>query len=210
MSKLADGAMGRTTVETLKHLYLPKPGISIVDVPAMNFLMIDGRGRPGGNGEFQEAMEVLYGICYTLKFMRPKGDAIRELKVMPPEGLWGRDDTKFDPACEEDWVWTLMIMQPAPIDACHVRDACEELRQKKNPGALSRVRFERFAEGLAVQALHVGPYAAESSTIENMYHYAEGQGYKFRGRHHEVYISDPRRTKPERLKTVLRHPIVKA
>jgi hypothetical protein len=129
---------------------------------------------------------------------------------MPSEGLWwmasGGD---FDSEAKDAWCWTLMIMQPDHITKEMFDQAKVELKAKKNPAALSKVRFEAFYEGLSVQIMYIGPYAEEKSTIEKMHRFAEEQGYRLRGKHHEIYIGDPNRTSPERLKTVLRQPVEK-
>jgi len=195
----------------LKHLYQPSAReVVLVDVPRMNFLVIDGRGDPNTSQEFQDAMEVLYGLAYGIKFGLKKQDLGPDYTVMPSEGLWwmasGGD---FDLEAKDAWCWTLMIMQPDHITEEMVDQAKVELKAKKNPPALSKVRFEAFYEGLSVQIMHIGPYAEEKPTIEKMHRFAEEQGYRLCGKHHEVYLSDPNRTSPEKLKTVLRQPVEK-
>ena len=183
----------------------------IVDVPPLNFLMIDGQGYPGTSQEYIEALETLYPLSYTLKFiMKKKG---KDYVVMPLEGLWWAEnmDVFTDTYMEkkDEWLWTSMIMQPDFITQELVDQAIEEVRKKKEPPALDKVRFERYNEGLSVQILYFGSYSDEGPTIERMHQYAEEQGYRLRGKHHEIYLSDPRRTKPERLKTIIRQPIEK-
>ena len=204
--------------EKLKKLYFPSAKeVALVRVPKMNFLMVDGHGDPNSAQEFQDAIGVLYGTCYTLKFMHPKGHPVRDARVQPLEGLWWTCDRRahygyfaleFDAG--KNMCWTAMIMQPAGITRRLVSAAAKELKSKKNPRGLDRLRFEAFAEGLSVQVMHVGPYAEEKPTIERMHRFAEQHGYRLRGKHHEIYLGDPRRTKPERLKTVLRQPVDKA
>ena len=193
----------------LKHLYLPSAKeVVLLDVPRMNFIMIDGRGDPNTSQEFQDAMEVLYGLAYGLKFALKKQGIEPDYTVMPLEGLWWTAGGRaFDMADKDNWEWTLMIMQPDHITEEMVEQAKVELKAKKNPPALGKVRFEAFHEGLSVQIMHIGPYAEEKPTIEKLHRFAEEQGYRRRGKHHELYIGDPNRTKPERLKTVLRQPL---
>lgn len=183
---------------------------SIVEVPSLNFLMIDGKGYPGTSQEYQDAMQTLYPLSYTLKFMiKKKG---KDYVVMPLEGLWWADDmsvfsTDFFEKNKNQWRWTSMIMQPDLITQKMVEEAIEEVKRKKDPPSLSKVRFEAFTEGLSAQILYFGSYSEEGPTIERMHNFIEEKGYELRGKHHEIYLSDPRRTKPERLKTIIRQPI---
>jgi hypothetical protein len=200
----------------LKHLYAPRANrVEIVDVPAFQFLMIDGRLEPGvGPGEspaFEEAVGALYGAAYTLKFMSKlrERNAI-DYPVMALEGLWWGDEGSFDLTRGEPWSWTLMILQPDHVTQAMVRAAVEKAGEKRPNPSLSRLRLERFREGPCVQALHVGPYADEPRTVALMEAHAAEQGYQLHGKHHEIYMSDPRRAKPEKLKTVLRHPVKRA
>jgi hypothetical protein len=194
-----------------KHLYSPSAKeVVLVDVPPMNFLMVDGHGDPNESQPFQEAMEALYSVAYTLKFAS-KADGV-DYTVMPPEGLWWMDDMgEFNMAAKGRWQWTLMIMQPDHITGEMVRKAVEDVREKKSPPALEKLRFERFHEGLAAQIMHIGPYAAEEPTIARMHAWIIAQGYDFHGagKHHEIYLGDPRRTAPDRLRTVLRQPVIR-
>jgi len=194
----------------LKHLYNPsQKAFSIVDVPPMSFVMIDGHGDPNAAPEYQEAVEALYAVAYGLKFIVKKEQGI-DYGVLPLEGLWWVDDmAEFSMDAKEEWDWTMMIMQPEWVVAGMVERARADVERKKNPPALPKLRFETYHEGLAVQILYVGPYAAEGPTIARMHAFAEQEGYELRGKHHEIYLSDPRRTAPERLKTVIRQPIWK-
>ncbi|UCE14202.1 MAG: GyrI-like domain-containing protein [Candidatus Heimdallarchaeota archaeon] len=184
---------------------------SIVDVPPLNFLMIDGQGYPGTSQEYQDAMMTLYPLSYTLKFMMKKKG--KDYVVMPLEGLWwAKDMMVFTEAFMErkdEWLWTSMIMQPEFITQEMVDKAIEEVKKKKDPAALSKVRFEVYNEGLSVQILYFGSYADEGPTIERLHTFIHDQGYELRGKHHEIYLSDPRRTKPEKLKTIIRQPVKK-
>lgn len=191
----------------LKHLYGPsKKEFSVVDVPPMNFLMIDGHGDPNDNPAFQEGMEVLYGMAYTIKFaLKPQGI---EFVVPPSEALWWMEDmSEFSLETKDRWQWTLMIMQPDEVTQEIVDAAQGELARKKDPPALSRLRYERYHEGLSVQIMYLGPYADEGPTIARMHEFIRENGYDFNGKHHEIYLGDPRRTAPEKLKTVIRQPV---
>lgn len=200
--------------KVLKEFYLPSAKQPvIIDVPPMNFIMTDGVIHSGETPEtskdFQEVMPVLYGLVYTLKFMLKGKSDIPESVIMPLEGLWwfGESDDFEMGKTDVPWYFTAMIMQPEHITREHYLAACEELKRKKDPPGLHKARFENWEEGRCVQIMHVGPYDAEGSTIEKLHNFARERGYKLRGKHHEIYLGDPRRTKPERLKTVLRHPV---
>jgi hypothetical protein len=194
----------------LKHLYNPsRKAFSIVDVPPMSFVMIDGHGDPNTAPEYQQVVEALYAVAYGLKFMIKQEQGI-DYGVLPLEGLWWVDDmAQFSTEAKEDWDWTMMIMQPEWVTAEMVERARADVARKKNPPALPRLRFEAYHEGLAVQILYIGPYAEEGPTIARMHAFAEDEGYALRGKHHEIYLSDPRRTAPDKLKTVIRQPVRK-
>jgi hypothetical protein len=191
----------------LKHLYQPSyKEFSVVEVPPMNFLMIDGHGDPNNNPDFQGGMDALYGMAYTIKFaLKPQGI---EFVVPPSEALWWMEDmSEFSLETKDRWDWTMMIMQPDEVTEEIVEEAHLELACKKDPPALSKLRYERYDEGLSVQILYFGAYADEGPTIARMHDYIHDNGYERYGKHHEIYLSDPRRTAPERLKTVIRQPI---
>jgi hypothetical protein len=193
----------------LKHLYRPSAKeVVAVEVPEMDFLMVDGVGDPNTAREYQEAVEALYAVAYALKFMVKKGPAAVDYGVMPLEGLWWMDDmSQFSVDNKELWQWTMMIMQPEYVTEPLFREALEQVGKKKDPPALPKVRFESYHEGLSAQIMHIGPYAAEAPTIERVHRFILESGYQLRGKHHEVYLSDPRRTAPERMKTVIRQPM---
>lgn len=197
--------------KTLKHLYsasAKEP--AIVDVPTMNFAMVDGAGDPNGSAEFQQAMEVLYPVSYTLKFALKKSQGL-DYVVPPPEGLWWMEGTDgFRMERKDLWRWTLMVMQPEVVTPELFAEAVAQVKAKRNPPGLARLRFEGYDEGLSAQVLHLGPYADEVTTIAKLHAFIRDQGYQPRGKHHEIYLSDPRRSAPEKMKTILRHPIVKA
>jgi hypothetical protein len=194
--------------KVLKEFYRPssrKP--SEVDVPEMNFLMIDGKGDPNIAQEYQDALEALYATSYTLKFKLKKAK-IADFTVMPLEGLWWVEGSEgFDFDVKLNWCWTSMIMQPEPVTRNDVIESMAEAKEKKDPPALQKIRFESFREGYSVQIMHIGPFSEEQPTIDKLHSYAEEQGFRLRGKHHEIYLSDPRRTAPEKIKTVIRQPV---
>jgi len=179
----------------------------VVDVPDMHFLMVDGSGDPNTSQDYQDAVGALYGLAYTLKF-HSKIVLEIDYTVMPLEGLWWADEmTEFPGEDKSAWKWTAMIMQPDHITAADVEAAREDVRNKKDPPALDLLRLESLYEGPSVQIMHIGPYADEAPTIARLHQFATGGGYRLRGRHHEIYRSDPRRAAPEKLRTVIRQPV---
>ena len=195
--------------KTLKHLYLPSAKkIEIVDVPEMQFLMIDGKGNPNTAQEYMHALEALYGLAFTLKFMLKKHGGTPDYSMPPLEGLWWAEDMSvFVQERKEEWIWTMMIMQPDFVTKEMVEEAAEELQKKKDPAALPKIRLESYHEGVSAQTMHIGPYSAEAPTIRRLHDFIEESGYRRRGKHHEVYLSDPRRAAPEKMKTVIRQPM---
>ena len=205
----------------LKYLYAPSAKkIEIVKVPKLQFLMIDGRiekGKaPGNSPSFAESTQTLYSVAYPLRFMfkKRKTNPI-DYPVMPLEGLWGLQDVSHDVGKKDNWTFTLMIMQPDIVTQDIFAEMVEQVRKKKgDTPALSKLRLAHFEEGVCVQVMHIGPYATEPATIERMRAYALENGYQDNvgpnGLHHEIYIGDPRKAAPEKLKTVLRHPLRKA
>jgi hypothetical protein len=203
-----------------KHLYMPSAKtVEIVHVPRLQFAMIDGaieKGfEPGNSASFQEATQALYGISYTLKFMlkKRKTDAV-DYPVMALEGLWWVEDGMFDITVKDNWFYTLMIMQPDVITSEVFGEGLDQVRRKRgDSAALSQLRLEHFEEGPCVQVMHIGPYASEPATVERMRLFAEESGYRdcvgLGGKHHEIYLGDPRKADPAKLKTVLRHPVEK-
>ena len=193
----------------LNHLYNPSAKeVVIIDVPKMNFLMVDGAGNPNTVQEFKDAVEALYAVSYALKFMIKKGKIAIDYVVMPLEGLWWTDDmTKFSMENKDIWKWTVMIMQPEYVTKDLFNKALEQVKKKKNLPALSEIRFESLDEGLSAQIRHIGPFSAEGPTIEKLHNFIKENGYELREKHHEIYLSDPRRTAPEKMKTVIRQPI---
>ena len=193
----------------LKQLYVPSArNVDIVDVPAMNFLMVDGAGDPNKIKAFGDAIEALYPLAYTLKFMVKKGPLAIDYGVMPLEALWWADDmTAFTTGNKDAWYWTLMVMQPEFVTAEMVDAAITAVRKKKNPPALPLVRFEPFAEGACAQIMHIGPFSEEGPNIEKVHRFIESSGGKLRGKHHEIYLSDIRRAAPEKWKAIVRQPM---
>jgi hypothetical protein len=177
-------------------------------VPAMNFLMIDGQGDPGRATAYEQAVEALYSVAYTIKFAIKKGAAAIDYVVPPLQGLWWADDmSDFVTGKRDNWRWTMMIMQPEWVTASVVAAGIETASGKKALPSLPLLRFTDFREGAAAQLLHIGPYADEGPTIERLHDSIADHGLELRGRHHEIYLSDPRRSDPARLKTILRQPV---
>jgi hypothetical protein len=195
-----------------KHLYQPSAKkFSVVDVPPLNFLMLDGLGNPNTSQDFKDAMEALYGLSYTLKFgvkLGKYGKKKYDYPVMALEGLWWMDAMReFSLERKDDWKWTVMMMQPDIITPDQVELARADLIKKKNPVAAPKIRFESYHEGLCAQIMYIGPFAEEGPTIQRLHSFIAESGYQLRGKHHEIYLSDPRRTAPEKLKTVIRQPM---
>jgi hypothetical protein len=194
----------------LKHLYQPSAKAVVqVDVPTLNFLMVDGEGDPNTAQAYSEAVEALFTLSYALKFRVKKGALGMDYVVMPLEGLWWADDmTTFTTADKSNWKWTMMIMQPDFITREDVVNASADVGKKKNPAALIRVRFEAFTEGKCAQLLHIGPFAEEGPTIEKVHDFIERNGSQLTGKHHEIYLSDIRKADPKKWKTVIRQPML--
>jgi hypothetical protein len=193
----------------LKRFYTAKTKPELVDVPEGVFLTIVGQGDPNGE-EYQQAMMALYGAAYTLKFRQKEMG--RDFTVMGLEGLWWIDEGVFDmhsPANRARWRWKSMIRQPDWVTQAMIDEVLPELREKRGD-KVDQVKAERFHEGLSAQVMHLGPYSEERPTIELLHGWVEEQGYRLRGDHHEIYLSDPRRTKPEKIRTIIRHPVEKA
>lgn len=187
----------------------PAKAITVVEVPPLNFLMIDGQGDPNTSPEFQAAMETLFSVSYTLKFSLKKGAQPVDYAVMPVEGLWWSDNMDdFLNGDKSNWSWTVMIAQPDLITAQMAADATAQVTKKRGDSpALHKLRFCQFDEGLSAQIMYLGPFANEGPAIADLHHFIEENQYELNGKHHEIYLSDFRRTAPEKLKTVLRQPI---
>jgi hypothetical protein len=193
----------------LKHLYQPSAkDVVRMDVPPMNYLMIDGEGDPNTSEAYQTGVEVLFALSYSMKFMVKKGTLAIDYGVMPLEGLWWTDDmSSFSVDNKSDWEWTMMIMQPDFITHEMVNKAVEEVRRKKKLAALGDVRFASLLEGTCAQIMHIGPFSAEGPTIARLHKFIVDTGCKPRGKHHEIYLSDIRKAEPEKWKTVIRQPM---
>lgn len=195
----------------LKRLYNPSAKeVSVVDVPPMNFLMVDGKGDPNTSPEYADALEALYAVSYAIKFKIKKTQDGVDYAVMPLEGLWWTDDMReFSVEDKDAWKWTAMIMQPEEYVSEELFEEVKiEVERKKGLSATPRMRFGAFREGLSAQTMHHGPFSEEGPTIEKIHRSIEERGGKPYGKHHEIYLSDLSRTKPERLKTVIRQPFV--
>jgi hypothetical protein len=186
--------------------------ISWVEVPSMNFVMIDGSGDPNTSMEYREAIEALYSISYTIKFTVKKEQGI-DYGVMPLEGLWWADDmTLFSDAKKDIWKWTSMIMQPEIVSEVLFNKAVELAEKKKRLPAFKKARFQSFQEGLSAQIMFIGPFSDEGPAIEKVHRFITDKDYTFDGinqKHHEIYLSDFRKTAPEKFKTIIRQPAIK-
>lgn len=192
-----------------KNLYSPSAKeFSIIKVPEMSFLMIDGQGNPNTAQSYKEAVEALYAVAYTIKFTSKK-QLNRDYSVLPLEGLWTADAVDaFTEHAKDTWKWTMMIMQPEWITHEIVESAIESARAKKNPKALNLLRFEPYDEGEVVQIMHVGSYDDEAPTLHTLHtEFMPQHQLTWNGPHHEIYLGDPRKTDPSKLKTVLRQPV---
>lgn len=195
--------------KVLQDLYNPSAKQPvIVDVPTMNYLMIDGEGDPNTSKAYQESIEALFSVSYALKFIIKKSELQIDYGVLPLEGLWWSDDmANFNVQNKDKWKWTSMIMQPEHVSKEFFEKAIEQVKKKKNFTKLSEMRFESHTESKSAQILHIGPFSEEGSTIEKLHSFIKDKGYRLTGKHHEVYLSDVRKTSPEKLKTIIRQPI---
>ena len=197
--------------KSMQVFYLPRPNeVVLVDVPEMQFLMIDGMGSPGDSKEYQDALAVLYPIAFKTKFLsKAKG---KDYVVPPLEGLWWADDMDdFVKENRDKWKWTMMIMQPDWITQDMINEAIS-ITKKKKPELtelLPKLRLEKYKEGKTAQIMHVGPYSEEGPTVQKVHDFIQKEGGKFDGlktKHHEIYLSDPRKANPATMKTVIRQP----
>ena len=193
----------------LKVFYSAPVGeVVFLDVPPMNFLMIDGTGDPNGSAEYQAAVEALYALSYGLKFALKRAEGGVDYVVMPSEGLWWADDMeRFSAANKANWLWTMMIAQPPEVNETLLAEVSTQTAKKKALPALARVRFENLDEGHCAQIMHIGPYAAEAPTIARLHESIASAGYRRSGKHHEIYLSDPRKAAPEKMRTIVRQPM---
>lgn len=200
--------------KTLKHLYSPsKNAVSVVDVPAMNYLMIDGEGNPNTSEHYAQAVQALYTLAYGIRAIsRAQGTVFT---VMPLEGLWwykGEQIEKFKltNTDKDNFLYTMMILQPEHITPEMLEQARKTAHKKKPSPLLDAVRFERYHEGESVQILHIGSYNDEGPNVKRLHDHIKTQGWLLDKKHHEIYLSDPRKVAPEKLKTVIRQPFARA
>lgn len=189
-----------------KGEYLTPRTPVIVKVGPAKYLSIEGRSAPGSK-EFQDKIGALYNVTFTIK-MATKF-AGQDYAVCKLEGLWWADggEKEFLQTPKDQWRWKLMIRTPDFIGAKELQEAISKLREKSKPAEISSVVLETLKEGSCVQVLHIGPYDAEPATIAQMKELANAEGLSFHGLHHEIYLSDPRRVAPAKLRTILRHPV---
>ncbi len=199
--------------KTLKGLYQPNSKeVVVVDVPEMQFIMIDGVGSPGDSQEYQDALAVLYPVAFKTKFLsKAKG---KDYVVPPLEGLWWADDMKdFTEENRDKWKWTMMIMQPDWITQEMIKEAITITSDKKPELSelLPKLRLEKYTEGKTAQIMHIGPYSEEGPTVQKVHKFIQKKAGKFDGhsnKHHEIYLSDPRKANPATMKTVIKQPFV--
>lgn len=187
----------------------PRGGFEVVTVPEMTFLMIDGHGDPNTSAAYRDALATIYPVAYKLKFLS-KNELDRDYTVMPLEALWWSSDMdSFTSARDKSrWDWTVMIMTPDWITDGHFDAARHTVERSGGAPALPALRRETFAEGLAVQTLYIGSYDDEGPVLDRLhYEFIPSQSLRMAGKHHEVYLSDVRRTAPDKLKTILRQPV---
>jgi len=181
----------------------------VVEVPPLRYLMVDGHGDPNTAQEYADAIAALYPLAYTLKFASKTGLG-RDYVVMPLEALWSAADMRSF-TTERDksqWDWTVMIMVPDWITSAMFDEAVAKVLAKSAPTSLGEVRLETLHEGLSVQTLHIGPYDDEAEVLARLHdEYVPDAGLRMTGRHHEIYLSDPRRVEPAKLRTILRQPV---
>jgi hypothetical protein len=200
--------------KSLKYLYAPSAKeVEVVDVPSLNYLMIDGEGNPNTSPDYPLAVEALYSMAYGIRgICKDAGDVFT---VMPLEGLWEfqgevAQDFNLTEADKDRFIWTLMILQPETVTVEIVAQARENaVRKKPKPALLEKVRFESYHEGEAVQIMHIGSYDAEGPNVARLHQHIEANGWQLGGKHHEIYLSDPRKTAPEKLKTIIRQPFTR-
>lgn len=183
----------------------------IIQLPEMRYLMIDGHGDPNTSPSYAQALHTLYPVAYTLKFAS-KRELGRDYVVPPLEGMWWADDMEVFTAARDksQWDWTLMLLVPEWIDETMCHAAVDVVRAKGSTERLDGVRVEMLAEGLCVQTLHLGSYDSEADVLEEMHReFIPGQGLDLRGKHHEIYLSDPRKVAPDKLRTILRQPVIR-
>ncbi len=195
--------------KTYKTLFsAPAKAPTLVDVPPLSYLMVDGQGNPNTAPAYAAAVQTLYSVAYTLRFALKKAGVL-DYSVPPLEGLWWANDMGAFRAADRDaWQWTMMILTPSQVTLDWFDRAVAEARAKGAP-AIDRLRLDTYAEGLSAHIMHIGPYAAEAPTIERLHAFIAAEGYALAGKHHEIYLGDPRRTAAEKLKTIIRQPVAR-
>jgi hypothetical protein len=192
-----------------KNLYQPsRTDFSLIKVPRFRYLMIDGKGNPNFSETYKRAIEALYSVSYVLK-RTSKRDLDRDYVIPPLEGLWWADNLKAAMNGNKDlWSWTMMILLPDWISLRMVNKAIQFVSKKYANPEFIKLRVEKLKEGKAVQIMHVGPYEDEGPTLKKLHgDYMPAHGLTFNGKHHEIYLGDPRKTPPNKLRTVLRQPV---
>lgn len=194
----------------LKALYAPSAKeISVVKVPKLNFLSIDGKGDPNTSQEYKEAMEALFPVAFKIKFTAKK-EIGKDYTVMPLEGLWWtKNMSKFSLDDKSSWLWKALIMQPDFITQKIYQKAVDEVKAKKKLPGLGKIKLETLDERLSAQILYIGPFSGEKPTIQRIHDFIQKQGGSLIQKHHEIYLSDPRKTPPAKLKTIIRQPFKK-
>lgn len=194
--------------KSMKDLYQASTKApAVVEVPPLRYLMVDGEGDPNTAPSYADAVEALFSVAYTVKFMVKKGPQAIDYGVMPLEGLWWSEDpSAFLTGDKSRWKWTAMVLQPDFVDGARISEAIDEVRRKKALPGVDRLRLDTLTEGRCAQILHVGPFSEEGPTIERLHAFINA-GSALRGKHHEIYLSDIRRSDPARWKTILRQPM---
>ena len=194
-----------------KELYSAKSEPKIIKVPKLKYLIIEGKGDPNTSQEYKDAIITLYPMAYKIKFICKK-ELNKDYTVMPLEGLWWCKNMKdFSVTNKTDWFWKAIIMQPDFITEKIFKQALDEVKKKKNPPSIDKITLEIIEEKQAAQIMHLGPYSEEGSDIAKLHAFIKEKGYKFNGaiqKHHEIYLVDPRKTAPEKLKTIIRQSFI--
>lgn len=194
----------------LKHLYSPSNKIiNLVDVPRMKFLWIDSEESQNADQSFKDASEALVRLSYTIKFIVKRSEIGIDYVSMPLEGIWWNNEKTFNVENKDKIKWALCIMQPDFVTEAILKEGIERTRKKKELYFLDKIKLDSFEEGLCVQIMHVGPYEQENDTIDKIQAYLDVNGYELNGGCHEIFLGDPRRARPENLKTIIRQPIRK-
>lgn len=195
-----------TDGRAVDRLYRATPTPQLVQVPPLTFLCLDGYGDPNTSASYAAAVQALYSVSYAAKFAVKKAGG-PNYKVSPLEGLWWAEDlSTFLTGDKSEWDWTMMIRQPDAVTGDLVARFADEVATKKSMPAAKELRLISFEEGAAAQVLHIGPYATEGPTIKRLHEFIREQGFTLDGKHHEIYLGDPRRSAPEKLRTIIRQP----